>query len=327
MNVKRLTLVVCAISLGISLGAPSVSAADNESPDNNQSATKESSAPFNELNSSHDRGASFTPILTPPVVAPLIVTPTATPRSTVKSPVTTVTKPINQTRKASIKSPQKIVKAGKKSPQSSNPAVAKATIPARPNDLKTNNVSSAAAPHHQGTAVSAWLDRAGNNPQYKVTEEMVVNVSANTDCNVIVFNYDSQGVLTQIFPNDYQQSGFIRAGETIQIGGPDSPFKYEISGKGGAEKIFVYSYPIDEKHPLEIAMNPIPNTPFRSTEMTAEKYRELVNSSKVFFSRGVKVMRRSTAQGIPQVMTAASTTTTTSPNKVELPFTVVPPNN
>jgi len=35
---------------------------------------------------------------------------------------------------------------------------------------------------------------------------MVVKVSANQDCNVVVFNYDSTGTLTQIFPNDYAKT-------------------------------------------------------------------------------------------------------------------------
>lgn len=327
MNVKRLTLIVCAISLGVSLGTPSVFAANDTSEDKNPSTANDSPSSFNELNPSHERGASFTPILTPPVAAPMTVTPVVVPKFVPKA---TAPKAVSPIRKSSVKATPKVLKAGTLPNKSSLAGTTKVSGYSAPKtNQATSQVNSQNNHNHQSNtlAINAWLDRAGNNPKYKIAEEMVVNVSANIDCNIVVFNYDSQGVLTQIFPNDYQPSGIVRAGETIQIGGPDSSFKYEISGNGGPEKVFVYSYPIDEKQPLQVAMNPVPNTPFRSTEMTAEKYRELVNGSKVFFSRGVKVMPRPTAQGYTQVMTAASTKVIASPNKIELPFTVVAPGN
>ncbi|MBY0357362.1 MAG: DUF4384 domain-containing protein [Candidatus Obscuribacterales bacterium] len=170
---------------------------------------------------------------------------------------------------------------------------------------------------HGMPAVIATLDRKGGMPVYKVGEKMTINVSANTDCNIVVFNYDSTGTLIQIFPNDYQQSGFLKAGENVHIGGNESPFDYQISGKGGKEKIFVYAYPQGTEAPLEVALSQVPGTPFRAAEMTPEKYRELVNNAKSFFSREVKVVPKKNYQS-----TSAMTNIAPSANKVELTFQV-----
>jgi hypothetical protein len=190
----------------------------------------------------------------------------------------------------------------------------------------------------EGAVVSAWLDRQGSSPKYKVGDKMVVNVTTSTDCNLVVFNYDAKGTLTQLFPNSYQPSGFVKAGESLQIGGPDSPFDYEITGKGGMERIFVYAYPTGTDAPITVAMNTVANSPFRSIEMPSAKYREMVNSSRVFFAREVKVVpKRMSSNAAPQTTPTpkesttqmiSNTTTTQSggregqPNKVELTFTV-----
>ncbi len=66
-------------------------------------------------------------------------------------------------------------------------------------------------------------------------------------------------------------------------------------------------------------MNRPSDSPFRSAEMTPEEYRKLVNQSKVFFSREVKVMPK--AHG--SVISVANVTeSTTAPNKIELSLMV-----
>jgi len=163
--------------------------------------------------------------------------------------------------------------------------------------------------------LTAWLNKKGDAPTYKVGEKMEVNVTATADCNLQIFDYDGSGSLTQIFPNDYQTNGFVKAGESVRIGGPDSQFDYEVSGKGGAEKIFVYAYPASTQSPLTVAFNPVPYTPFRSAKLTLEQYRDLVNNSRVFFSREVKVVPKN---GVKPVAAPASS----AANKIELSFKV-----
>lgn len=176
-----------------------------------------------------------------------------------------------------------------------------------------------------GPVITAKLDRPGNQPKYKVGDKLVLNVKANQDCNVVVLNFDSTGTLTQIFPNDYQQNGFMRAGDTVEIGGEESNFDYQIAGKGGAEKIFIYAYPTSDKMPLPTltAMAPIAGTPFRGMEMTVDKYKELVNSSQVFFARSVQVTPKKAAPGAGvQLVSQGQKQQSGSPNKVELSFMV-----
>jgi len=165
--------------------------------------------------------------------------------------------------------------------------------------------------------LSAWLDRSGRPPTYKVGEKLQVNVKASQDCNITVFDFDEQGTLTQIYPNDYQPSGYVKAGESIAIGGPESKFDYEVAGRGGTERIFVYAYPANMNNPVTVAFQPQNNSPFRSTNYSLEQYRKLVNESKVFFSREVKVVPKS---GVRPIAAAA----TSAPNKVELPFIISP---
>jgi hypothetical protein len=161
--------------------------------------------------------------------------------------------------------------------------------------------------------LSAHLNRSGSPPRYKVGDKLEITVSSNADCNVVVFDYDG-GTLTQIFPNDYQRENFLKGGDTLVIGGPDSKFDYEIGGKGGQEKIFVYAYPTQSANPISIAFNPVPQSPFRAAPITLDQYRELVRQSKVFFAREVKV--------VPKAGVLASAPSGSAPNKLELSFVV-----
>jgi hypothetical protein len=142
--------------------------------------------------------------------------------------------------------------------------------------------------------INAWLDRAGTTPKYKVGDKMVINVSSSVDCNLVVYNYDAQGTLTQIFPNDIQKEGKVRAGQNIQIGGEESPFEYTVSGNGGLERIFVYAYPTSQSNsPMTVAMVQQKQGPFRAQEkMSMPEYVAMVRDSAVFTTRGIEVVPR-----------------------------------
>lgn len=184
---------------------------------------------------------------------------------------------------------------------------------------KTNTTTSILATQNstQGLTLSAWLNRSGQPPTYKVGDKLQVNVKASKDCNITVFDFDDRGTITQIFPNDYQPSSLLRAGEVVAIGGPDSQFDYEISGSGGSERIFVYAYPVGVDNPVTVAFHPQTNSPFRSGNLSLDDYRKLVNDSKNYFSREVKIVPKS---GIKPAALPGNL----SPNKIELPFLVSP---
>ncbi len=171
--------------------------------------------------------------------------------------------------------------------------------------------------------VTAWLNKPGDRPKYKDGEKLQVNVSANKDCNVLIFNYDGN-MLTQLFPNEYQASPLVKAGQTVAVGGEQSKFDFTASNDGSkatSEKIFVYAYPVDsDSAPISVAMAPIPQTPFRGTEFTPEQYRELVNQSKAFTSRRVKVTGRS--QTTELVSYTSDSGNAAAPNKIELGLSV-----
>lgn len=173
--------------------------------------------------------------------------------------------------------------------------------------------------------IAAWLNKKGTAPKYKDGEKLTVTVAANQDCNLMIFNYDG-ATLTQIFPNENQSDPLLRAGETVEVGGSESKFEYQASNtseKPSNEKIFVYAYPVkSHSAPITVAMNPVSSSPFRSAEMSLEKYRDLVNESKVFFARKVKVVPKATANGGSPISLASLEDQGVGVNKVELSLTI-----
>lgn len=185
--------------------------------------------------------------------------------------------------------------------------------------------------------IKAWLNKSGAQPQYKHGEKMQINVTAAQDCNVMIFDFDGQGKLTQLFPNDYQQNSLVRSGETISFGGAESAFEYEVFVPKGTtqskERLFIYAYPANEA-PLSVALRHDEGSPFRTGEITIEQYRKLVNDSKVYFAnngqaprlpnaadgREVKIVAKS---GQGQTKLVKNDVQPTEPNKRELSFTIV----
>lgn len=177
--------------------------------------------------------------------------------------------------------------------------------------------------------VSAWLNKRGDKPHFKDGERLQVNVAANKDCNLMIFNYDGEQ-LTQLYPNEFQTNPFVKAGQTIEVGGEGCKFDFTAanpsSSKPSNEKIFVYAYPLEsDSAPISIAMARVPDSPFRAAEMTPEKYRELVNKSEVFFSRKVNVTgRKSKDTEEVQLASFEQQTPTSAPNKIELHLVIDP---
>lgn len=142
--------------------------------------------------------------------------------------------------------------------------------------------------------IKVWLNKEGNLPHYRSGEKMQISVSATEECNVMIFGFDGRGKLTQLFPNEYQQTSLIRKGQVVTLGGSDSPFEYEVSVPRGVaktrERIFVYAYPVDEA-PITVALRREGSSPFRSGEITIDQYRKLVNDSKIYFAGGRKALK------------------------------------
>lgn len=301
---KALTIGLVSLSFGITLLSPAV-ADDNKSSDEVSAPTKD------ELKNSTNRGLHIQPLK--PKTTAKSKTETE-PKTKTESKVSKTTK----TEKAVEVAPKKVVKSA----PAKKPAVKTVTANKKSPPKKTVVASTRPALFvSSGNIVAASLNKAGRVPRYQDGEKLKVTVRAYEDCNLMIFNYDGK-VLTQLFPNEYQRDSFIKAGARVEIGGDESKFDFCASNETGdssSEKIFVYAYPAKEKaKPISIAMNKAGGTPFRSTEMSLEDYRKLVNGSQTFFSRGVKVVPKK------QVVEATYEEVKSSapPNKLELSLTV-----
>ncbi|QQR57217.1 MAG: DUF4384 domain-containing protein [Candidatus Melainabacteria bacterium] len=298
-----------ALTMLSSLGFSSVAFADEKSE-----PTKE------EIENSKDRG--------------LFVDPLGQAKKSTKPPVEVKTNvsqdPVKDSKKKEVKKTQTKVATEKTEKTVKKVAVKKVT-PAE----KTAKVAAVSekieSPIQKASfvngeqVIAAWLNKKGNSPKYKDGEKLTVTVAASQDCNLMIFNYDG-GTLTQIFPNENQSEPLLRAGETVEVGGAESSFEYQASNtsdKPSNEKIFVYAYPVkSHSAPITVAMNPVQSSPFRSAEMSLEKYRDLVNESKVFFARKVKVVPKATADGGSPLKLASLEEQGAGVNKVELSLTI-----
>jgi hypothetical protein len=174
-----------------------------------------------------------------------------------------------------------------------------------------------------GPVVEASLDHPGQQPTYKAGDHMVISLKANHDCNVLVFDFDNQGNLTQLYPNAYEKDATMHAGQTVALGGDSSEYTLDIDGSG-LERIFVYASPIAQG-PITLAMAPVPNTPFRAVNMKAEEFDKMVAMSATFKEfdaqkgdkRGVHVKGKDGA-----AQQVAFTAPGQASNKVELVFKI-----
>lgn len=241
-----------------------------------------------------------------------------------------------EVKPAPVKQP---VKAARK--RVTAPTVKAASTSTKAADINTSTViQPSSGVTSSDSIINVWLDKKGSAPQYKHGDKMKINVSASQDCNVMIFDFDGRGKLTQLYPNEYQQKTLLKAGDTITFGGSDSPFDYQVSLPKGSsrsqERIFVYAYPVSEK-PLSIALNAEDGSPFRSGEMTLAQYKKLVAESKVFFNSGTSTPQASGERDVKIVpktgISAPSLKLVSSddnkgngvgqPNKKEVNFTIL----
>lgn len=247
----------------------------------------------------------------------------------VTNPVKTTIKPVaNLNTHQSPRGPRNIaavplipgISRPQNNPQNHKRIAVPVVVASKPADNTGSPSSDIAKVSNKSTPfINAWLDRAGQTPRYKVGDKMVVNVSSAVDCNLVVYNYDATGTLTQIFPNDLQKDGRVKAGQNIQIGGEESPFDYTVSGNGGLERIFVYAYPSSQSgSPMTVAMLQQKQGPFRTqTKVPFPEYVAMVRDSAVFTTRGIEVVPKKTA-----VQKVSKPAAEPDQNKLELTFQV-----
>jgi hypothetical protein len=85
--------------------------------------------------------------------------------------------------------------------------------------------------------VNVSLDRAGENPIYRIGDPITVSVSVTQDAYVYLFNVDNtNNEITAVFPNQYDQNNFMRAGETKSFGATGN-FRFSVGGPAGQNKV------------------------------------------------------------------------------------------
>lgn len=106
--------------------------------------------------------------------------------------------------------------------------------------LAAQDLSAAAPGNPQSVSLRAWTDQGGR-ALYRNGASMTVFVRSDRDRYIRLVYHDVEGNTIQLYPNEFSDQGFIRAGETKTIPGPNDAFKFVTSAPFGAEVLKVYA--------------------------------------------------------------------------------------
>jgi hypothetical protein len=83
--------------------------------------------------------------------------------------------------------------------------------------------------------INLSVDR--KNKTFKVGDTMTVSFTTTKDCHLTLFNVDTTGKVQIIFPNQFQQDNFVKAGATYRIPQEGATFVFKAQGPAGSELI------------------------------------------------------------------------------------------
>lgn len=95
-----------------------------------------------------------------------------------------------------------------------------------------------------GFRVDVFLDREPSGeqpPMYQVGEPVRIGVEVSTSAYVYLFDISSDGEITQILPNRYDDAGrdnFVRPGRTAYFPPPGARYAFTVEGPRGLSKVF-----------------------------------------------------------------------------------------
>lgn len=78
-----------------------------------------------------------------------------------------------------------------------------------------------------------------DGPDYQLNDYLTLRVLVTDDAHIIILNWDSEGELTVLFPNTYQQDNFVKSGIRYAFPAPESDFDFLLSGPQGTEQFKV----------------------------------------------------------------------------------------
>jgi hypothetical protein len=88
-----------------------------------------------------------------------------------------------------------------------------------------------------GPDIDVWSNK-GYDSRYYYGEDVAVFFRAEQDCYVVVYDIDPSGAVTILFPSNYYNSAYVKAGEVYRIPDYYSDYRLEVSGQPGTEHIF-----------------------------------------------------------------------------------------
>lgn len=88
-----------------------------------------------------------------------------------------------------------------------------------------------------GPDIDIWSNK-GYDSRYYYGEDVAVFFRAEQDCYVVVYDIDPSGAVTVLFPSNYYNSSYVKAGEVYRIPDYYSDYNLEVGGQSGTEHIF-----------------------------------------------------------------------------------------
>lgn len=119
-----------------------------------------------------------------------------------------------------------------------------AVTPQNANDTtQLMNSMNQVAPRAEGQ-LTITTNRPGQGSNFRLGEEITYFVNSSVDGHLYLFHIDGEKNVARIFPNPYQPSAAIRAGQVLQLPQPGAPFKFEASPPFGLETTFAIVTPV-----------------------------------------------------------------------------------
>jgi len=81
-------------------------------------------------------------------------------------------------------------------------------------------------------SISTKVDK----PEYSIGDFITLRVQATADCYITLLNWNTKDELVQLFPNRYDSSDFIKAGEEYSFPSLESGFDFTVFGPRGEER-------------------------------------------------------------------------------------------
>ncbi len=114
---------------------------------------------------------------------------------------------------------------------STAPAMAQSTPKISPQSIVVNPVPTE-------LQVKVTVNKSGENPLYRIGEQIQLSVNVNQDAYVYLFSVHSDGNIDIILPNKLSGgSTFMKAGETRQFPATNASFRFSVDGPTGQDKV------------------------------------------------------------------------------------------